>query len=489
MAFFQITTELAPIAKVGGLGDVVYALSKALLREGKPVKVLLPYYSFLNKKRLTPLKEVYKTKLRLSDKSFFEATFFSTYFEDIPLILVHSDDPQKAFSRDSIYGQPDDPYRFLLFLFLVHHYFTNVEKPTLIHLHDWPTAFLAFLYKSHLTTHSPDDPKIILNIHNALHQGRCSRKFFDLLGFDSELLLANPCLQDPDTPTLINLLKSGLCYADALVAVSPTYAKEIQTEEFGYSLAPTFCKYSQKLFGITNGIDLSYFDPAKDHALKKPFPSSFEIKSVLSAKEENKRQLQKTLHFQESNNSPLFAVISRIDEQKGPRLIAHAIDYLMQKDAQFFLLGKPTDPSLESLFYSLEEKHKHTKRFRFHPHFDEDLARLTYASADFILLPSHFEPCGLTQMIGMRYYTIPIARKTGGFADTIIDIDDPHAKEVDKTGILFSSKNYSDLEHALERALALFHNQKRKEDILFHHSLQDFSWKNSLKAYLKIYGK
>lgn len=488
MSIFQVATELAPIAKVGGLADVVYGLSKHLVSNGHDVKVILPFYKHLKKKLIDKPEIIAKSKFSLPGKVDVPVTFYKSAFEDIPLVLIQAKDQDYAFERNSIYGQMDDSYRFLLFLYLVLEYFQTCEKPKVIHLHDWPAAFLAYLYKKQALDHSPLDPTIVLTLHNMLHQGRTSKKPFEKLGIEHTHMFENPCLKDPNNPSLLNLLKAGISYADQITTVSPTYSLEIQTQEFGYSLDQVLVQKREKLRGILNGIDFDYWNPAKDDSLKKKFPSSFDAAKVIKAKKLNREHLRKKFKMEESSH-PLFCTISRLDSQKGPKLIEHAIVYALAKGAQFFLLGSATDPEIEKQYEALKEKYEDNPNFHMSSVFDEDVAKLVYASSDFIVIPSKFEPCGLTQMIAMRYSCTPIVRKTGGLADTVVDIDDPKADSASRVGIVFEGFSKKDIEVSIERALALYLDASEYETILSNQSYLDFSWDRSAKAYLEVYKK
>ncbi|PCI94792.1 hypothetical protein COB11_03435 [Candidatus Aerophobetes bacterium] len=488
MSIFQVTTEIAPIAKVGGLADVVYGLSKELVSTGHDLKIILPYYDFLKTKKLREPKIICKSKFSCSSHITIPVTYYETKLEDLQLILVKAGDKDNSFNRGSIYGQMDDSYRFLLFLYLTMHYFETCEKPSLIHLHDWPTSFLAYLYKCDAMENSPLDPKIVLTLHNMLHQGRTSKKPFEKLGVECSHMFNDDKLIDQNNPTLLNLLKAGISYADSITTVSPTYSEEIQTREFGYALDGALIQKKNVLTGILNGIDLNYWNPNKDDTLKKEFPSTFQFEKIIKAKKANREKLQTMFKMKESK-SPLFCTVSRLDTQKGPELIEHAITFSLDKGAQFFLLGSASDPLVKKQFEKLHEKNKTNPNFHMSGVFDEDVARLVYAAADFIVIPSNFEPCGLTQMIAMRYFCIPIVRKTGGLADSVVDIDQDSVKAVERVGFVFESKDKHDMEQCIERALALYLDKESYEEILSNHALQDFSWERSAKAYLKIYGK
>jgi starch synthase len=480
MLIVHIGSELSPIAKVGGLGDVVFGLSKELLRQGHQVQIILPKYSSLPMESLTQVSCFLKQSFSLKDGSTLKVSFWKARYQDLSLILIDPEPPKALFQRDHIYGEADDIDRFLTFCFLALEYVAScITSPAILHLHDWPAAFTACLYKELYQQVLPFKHKIILTLHNILHQGKCLPSSLKKFGIEK-----NTLLEDPVSPELINLLKGGICYADHVVAVSPTYAEEITTE-FGYYLEPTLLAHKKKLSGILNGIDLHYWDPSHDPLLASPYPVSKDLSQIMQAKAKNRAHLTRLLPLKKE--APLFSCITRLDFQKGPDLIAHAIPIILEQGGQCIILGKALDPKVAHQFSLLQERYAHNPHIHFHKEFNETLAHLVYAASDFIFIPSLFEPCGLTQMIGMRYYTIPIVRKTGGLADTVHDIDDPHVPHEKKVGICFKEFSTQAVDTALHRAFSLYADKSRLIAVLKNLSLQDFSWKESVKHYLLIY--
>lgn len=477
----HVASELAPLAKAGGLGDVVYGLSKELIKLGQEVLLVLPKYRHLKTEEISSLHCTFKKTFHLADSRPFEVFFWKGSYQGISLILIDPQSPEAIFQRESIYGEADDIDRFLLFCFLTVEYL-SLYPPlcSSLHLHDWPTAFIAYLCKKYYFNKLPRY-KIILTIHNILHQGRALPQH--LVRFGIEL---TPDLEDPAESRLINLLKSGLLCADHIVTVSPTYAREITTHAFGYHLNSVLAAHPEKLSGILNGIDLNYWNPKSDPALVMHYSPSDAVTAIIKAKEKNKAHLQHILHLPISS-APLVGCITRLDTQKGPHLIAHAIATILEKGGQCVLLGQVADPNIHKEFLLLKERYAKNPSFHFHDRFNETLARIIYAAADFIIIPSLFEPCGLTQMIAMRYATIPIVRTTGGLADTVHDIDNTAVPSEKKVGICFHDMNQEQLDHALDRAFHLYQDKIALQKTLKNIARQDFSWKESAKKYLKLY--
>ena len=480
MLIIHVATELAPIAKIGGLGDVVYGLSKELARQGHDVHIILPKYKSLPLEKLQNIKVVFKKTFTRPTLPSFEVLFWRASYDSLSLILVDPQTPEAVFNRDNIYGEEDDAYRFLMFCFCTLEYISLCHFPSaILHLHDWPTAAIALLYKQHYQQKGLNH-KTVLTLHNILHQGKCLPETLSFLP-----ITLSASMEDPCQPYLINLLKIGIIHSDCLTTVSPTYAQEIQTPLFGYNLDSLLCEYRHKLHGILNGIDFDYWNPYQDKALFAPYPKD-SINNIFEAKQKNKAHLYQYLHLTPSQG-PLFACITRLDEQKGPHLIAHGVKTILALGGSCIILGKIVNSSTQELFNELKQTYVNHPHFHFHDQFDEGLAKLLYAAADFIIIPSLFEPCGLTQMIAMRYFTIAIVRATGGLADTIYDIEDPTAKENQKVGICFKEMCTKEFDHAIKRAFSLYLDKTLMHRLFKTMSLQDFSWKASAKKYLELY--
>jgi ADP-glucose type glycogen/starch synthase len=316
-----------------------------------------------------------------------------------------------------------------------------------------------------------------------MHQGKADVSKLEWFGITQKNEF-----QDPENPNSLNLLKSAMIYADQITTVSPTYAKEILSHEFSYHLDETIWKCKEKTTGILNGIDYDYFNPYSPSKLPFPFPQTPSSECIIQAKKKNKELLQKELGL-EICSKPLFCSITRLDYQKGPNLIAHVSKKIAEHQGQFIILGQATTPYFASIFTSLKEHLEPKKNFVYIDKFDEDLSKKLFAASDFIFIPSMFEPCGLTQMIGMRFGSIPIARKTGGLIDTVIDFESKEAKEEDKTGVTFFEATEQEADKAISRALSLHQNKELYKKILSNIICKDFSWKHSAQEYLKIYDR
>lgn len=489
MKIVHIASELAPIAKVGGLGDVIHGLSKQQHQNGNDVEIFLPKYDIIK------YRSVENLSLDLPDLWSYEDTFryhnsvWSGIVDGLKVFFIEPHHNQYYFNRGLIYGSLNDVERFLYFCRAVCEYlYTQKKQPDIIHLHDWPTATVAPLIKHIYEDLGFQYGALVLTIHNIEHQGRCHPRNLTRIGLRGEDFRTIEKMQDPDDPSLINLLKGGIIYSDSITTVSPKYAEEIKTPEYGFGLDTTIGEYEHKLSGILNGIEPEYWNPSKDSFLTIKYPSNPTfVERILKHKEENRHELCKKLGI-EPCQGPLITCISRIAKQKSPKLIHRALQYTLQKEGNFVLLGAPHDLHTEKEFLHIKDHYKSNPHVHIELRYDEELAHLLYAAADAIVIPSLYEPCGLTQMISMRYGTVPIARKTGGLADTVFDIDDESVPAKLRTGFTFQSPDESSVDKVLDRVFDCYLNEKNKWMILVQNGLSlDTSWKNSANQYQAQY--
>lgn len=478
MHIVHVASEFAPIAKVGGLGDVLHGLSNELVRLGHTVEVILPKYDCLHVEELKNLQVVFR------DKHDYNYTIWSAGYEGVKIVLIEPHHPQDYFNRGVIYGCHDDVDRFIYFSRVAMEYVHKTgKKVDIVHAHDWPTALTAVLCKEAHT---------VLTIHSMEHQGKCRPFNLTRVGLKAETYLHPEKMQDPHTPTLLNLLKGGIVYADHVTTVSPTYQREVQTVEGGFGLQDTLIQYSHKFSGILNGIDETYWNPEKDPYLVKRYQThtvqtQAQLDGVLKAKKENKRQLRAHCNLKETAQ-PLVASVTRLATQKAPHLIRYALLRTLEKGGQFLLLGSGGSPLVAHEFEALSLTLSTHPDVRILLDKDEALAHLIFASADMFIIPSLFEPCGLTQLISLRYGTVPIAHKTGGLADTVFDVDTAPQPQQERNGFTFDFADAPGVDWGLDRAIACFQNDPQKwRTLLLNGMRQDYSWKHATKDYMKIY--
>jgi starch synthase len=480
MEIYQIASELASIAKVGGLGDVIFGLSQELLRQGHLTTVLIPRYKAINFQDVDKIDLSLSKKIQLPSGALCEVFFWKGVYQGIPVIFVDPQAPFQYFESSSIYGEHNDTLRFMLFSYLCLEYISNSQKKDIcLHLHDWQAAFVS-VFKKLFFKQSLSNAKTVLTIHNLMHQGKALLSELQLFN-----LPESEDFKDPQHPLCINLLKSGMLAADHITTVSKTYAQEICSPLFSYHLDETIWETKYKTQGILNGIDYSYWNPSKKNLLPSPFSGALPASEILAAKQKNKEALQKKFHM-DSGNKPLFCCISRLDHQKGPYLLAHAAQFILAQGGQYFVLGKPSTHEMYELFSKLQT-HLSPKNFIFYDGFDEQLSHLVYASSDAILIPSIFEPCGLTQLIGMHYGTVPIARKTGGLSDTVIDLFEETAPLCERTGFVFEEPDQTAFLKKIEEFFTLYQDRSSLTDVVARITKKNFSWDIPAKQYLHLY--
>lgn len=475
MKIIHIASELAPIVKVGGLADVVSGLAKESIKYGHQVEVILPKYDCIDYSGLKELKVENSEILSYDGPYTYQNTLWSAHLDTLKIWLLEAKHPGFLFSRGKVYGCPDDIDRFIYFSRAALEFlFKADKKPDVLHLHDWPAALVAPLYKEMYIPLGYRVGRVVLTIHNLEHQGKCLPQNITRAGLRGEDFLTSDRMQDPGQPHLINLLKGGIEYADFITTVSPNYEKEIKKVEGGCGLDPTLIKHQRKLKGILNGIDATYWNPEIDPLI----PCSYNLSSFPKGKRTNKIKLQERFGMQEST-APLICSITRLVPQKGPHLIRHALERTLEKGGQFILVGTSPYPEIDKEFRELQKQFLKNKNVAFYFDYDEPLAHLVYAASDMIVIPSIFEPCGLTQMIALRYGTIPIVRATGGLADTVFD---------EKNGFTFDFPDTLGVNWALDRALEMFAKDPRKWKVLIKKGMaQNLSWEKPAQLYLEIY--
>ena len=467
------TSELAPWVKTGGLGDVAAALPPALRRAGTDVQVLLPYYPSVV--RAFPDAPIV-SELPAAVGVFPGAALRSAITADgTPLLLL---DCRACYARE---GNPylgsdgrdwhDNAVRFGLLSYvaaLLASTATPLDwRPDILHCHDWQTA-LAPVYLQYLLK---PVAKSVLTIHNLAFQGLFGAHTLRELGLPQEAW----AMDGVEYYGHLSFLKGGLQHADHITTVSPTYAREIQTDAEGMGMAGLLRYRSAELSGILNGIDTEQWNPAIDPHLVSRYAST-----TLGNKPGNKRALQKRMGLAARDDLPLFGVVSRLSEQKGLDLLLACADELVRLPAQLVVLGSG-DAALEQAFRELAARHP--GQIAVHIGFDEGLAHLIEAGIDAFLMPSRFEPCGLNQMYSLRYGTPPIVRATGGLADTVIDAADKERGN----GFVFESAEPAALLAAVRRAAALWPRPRLWRQLQKNGMAVDNSWSQPAQAYIQLY--
>jgi starch synthase len=457
--------------KTGGLADVAGALPKELKKLGTEVCVILPNYSVIPERFKQTFQFRKSIDVQLGSQSQY-CGIFSTEHDGITYYFI---DNESYFNRDSLYGHDDDGERFSFFSKAVLECIPHLDFiPDVIHCHDWHTAMVNFLLNAHYRQNPMyKDIKTVFTIHNLQFQGIFPYQVMsDLLGLDSQYFN----VEQLEFFGNVNFMKGGIVASDIVTTVSPTYKEEIQLPYYGERLDGLLRKHSNKLIGIVNGIDDSVYNPSVDRDIAVPY----DIDS-LEGKAENKQVLQQYFGLPVVETTPIIAMVTRLTSQKGLDLVLHVVHDLIQEDVQFIVLGSG-DPHYENFFNQMTQKY--SDKVKVYLGFNEALAHQIYAGADLFLMPSQFEPCGLGQLIALKYGTIPIVRETGGLNDTVQSYDESTGEG---NGFTFKNFNAHDMLNTIKRAIYYYRQKETSRRLVQQAMSQDYSWSQSAKEYNEIY--
>ncbi|KAL5655478.1 hypothetical protein ACJX0J_034797, partial [Zea mays] len=415
----HIAAEMAPVAKVGGLADVISGLGKALQKKGHLVEIILPKYDCMQHNQINNLKV-----LDVVVKSYFEGNMFANKIwtgtvEGLPVYFIEPQHPGKFFWRAQYYGEHDDFKRFSYFSRVaLELLYQSGKKVDIIHCHDWQTAFVAPLYWDVYANLGFNSARICFTCHNFEYQGIAPAQDLAYCGLDVDHLDRPDRMRD-NSHGRINVVKGAVVYSNIVTTVSPTYAQEVRSEG-GRGLQDTLKVHSKKFVGILNGIDTDTWNPSTDRFLKVQYSAN-----DLYGKSANKAALRKQLKLASTQASqPLVGCITRLVPQKGVHLIRHAIYKITELGGQFVLLGSSPVQHIQREFEGIADQFQNNNNVRLLLKYDDALAHMIFAASDMFIVPSMFEPCGLTQMVAMRYGSVPVVRRTGGLNDSVFDLDD-----------------------------------------------------------------
>jgi starch synthase len=481
MQILQIASEMTPIAKVGGLGDVLMGLSRELSWKGHETLAVLPFYGLINVEQLTPDGRVDWFDTEFDGVKHRACVSYFHLHNEIAIALL---DTETGYFRNrrTIYGDGDSTASFLFFCRAVVDWLVTFKRrPDILHVHDWPTAALPFMYQ--FFTHEKPHFKSVLTIHNFEYQGRCDWRDLGRAGILRHDFSSHALFQDP-VHQCVNLVKAGALSVDAVSTVSPTYAREMLTPEEGQGLDTLLIGLGKKFVGILNGIDYAFWNPEIDTHLAKRYDSSQEIGEIRAAKKQNRSHLFYSIGVPEIPDVPLIASVTRLVRQKGIHLIRDLFARAEEMNFQCIVLGSVPEPTAERDFAELDAMLRSKGRGAVFLMSDEAFAHRTYAASDIFVTPSLFEPCGLTQLIALKYGSIPVVRRTGGLADTIIDVQ---RNEAVSNGFTFDQPDSSHFTAAVTRALDLFQHPSDWEKLLLKGMKQDFSWNQPGNQYVSLY--
>lgn len=479
-----ITAEKTPIAKVGGLADVITGLSREMTSRNHDLEIVLPRYSHLDTTHIDGLS-IYRNELLVPWFSgFISCQIWKGTVWGQPCYLIDSNKALDYFTRGVTYGESDDDLRFAFFskasLEFIHQ---SGKKPDILHCHDWQTSLVPVLLYELYQQKGLDKTRVCLTIHNFKHQGITNESVLVGTGLNRpDYFFSSDRLLDNYNPHVLNLLKGGMVYSNFMTTVSPKHAWEAKEGDQGFGLRPTLHLYHMKYGGVLNGLDYEYWNPNKDPLI----PYNYAAVSV-GRKSENKEYLQQKFALSRTRQ-PLLAFIGRLDPQKGLDLIQYAIPRILELGGQFILLGNSHDPAINREFEQLKQRLAGNQNVHLELDFNEEFAHFIYAGSDFMLVPSQFEPCGLTQLIALRYGSVPIVRSVGGLADTIFDVADTRQEFHSRNGFCFETYSEKELDKTLIRAINYYNDQPDSFLKLRRNGMeQDFSWKEPAQHYLNIY--
>lgn len=465
-----ISSEIAPFSKTGGLGDVSFSLPVNLKKNGINVISITPLYKTID------LQKYNIKRTELESSIFFDGKWekIEIFYTEIKNLMIYFVKNDRFFNVDKFY-EGESGLRFSFFCYACLELLKKLQfKPDIIHINDWQTGILPVLLKiNYANEQFFYGTKVVLTIHNLAYQGYFPKEILYKINLPDYLFNIDML----EFYGQVNFLKAGIVFSDFITTVSPTYAKEILTPEAGWGLEGVLLKKKDKIKGILNGIDDEIWNPELDKFIYKNYTSN-----TLDLKVYNKLFLQRKLNFKEDKDIILYGFVGRLTYQKGFEFLVNLIPYLANFKTQLVVLGTGEE-YYENMIVKVAEKFK--EKISLNLMFDEEFAHQIYSGIDFFLMPSVYEPCGLSQMISLKYGSIPIARKVGGLNDSIIDITEKNDKP---TGILFKELDLKEFFSATVKSFKLFYDRK---DFLKQMQIKgmnsDFSWNKSCKEYINLY--
>ncbi|MBE9009020.1 glycogen synthase GlgA [Pseudanabaenaceae cyanobacterium LEGE 13415] len=487
MYIVQIASECAPVIKAGGLGDVVYGLSRELENQGHCVELILPKYDCMRYDHIWGLHDAYKDLYVPWFDSWIHCSVYCGWVHGRVCFFIEPHSEDFFFDRGTYYGCNDDNMRFAFFSKAALEFLLQSNKrPDIIHCHDWQTGLVPVMLFEIYKYHGMANQRVCYTIHNFKHQGFGGTDILEATQLRRpEYYFSYDKLRDNFNPFSINFMKGGIVYANAVNTVSPHHAWEARHTTISYGLGHTLEIHQDKFTGILNGIDYGFWNPENDRYLPYDYSAdSFEQKHY------NTKALRERLLLREENK-PIVCFIGRLDDQKGVHLVHHAMYYTLERGGQFVLLGSATESSIDKWFRHEKEFLNSNPDCHIELGFNEELSHLIYAGSDMIVVPSNFEPCGLTQVIALKYGTVPIVRGVGGLVNTVFDHDYDQAHPPEKrNGFVFYESDNVALESGMTRAFDLWgQNRKIFNQLAIQGMKYDYSWKDPAQEYVELYDR
>jgi starch synthase len=483
MFIVMIASEKAPAAKVGGLGDVIHGLSRELAIRGHAVEIILPKYDCMRYDCIYGLTKSHGDLWVPYYNEWIHCDVYFGFVEGAKCFFIDAHSRHGFFNRGVFYGQSDDVERFAFFCRAALEFMFKANKhPDIIHCHDWQTGLVPVLLYEMYQPLGMSHPRVCYTLHNVGHQGIHGEHILRQVGLSPARLMTPDRLLDDHRGFAVNLMKGGIVYSNFVTTVSPRYAYEIRHTWLGMGLQRILGLHHRKFGGVLNGLDYSVWNPEIDHRISRRYSVN-----SLQDKYANKEALRERLWLRHGFK-PIVSFVGRLDHQKGVELIFQAIPYCLVNGCQFVLLGSSPHGQVNDAFWRLKQRLNDHPDCHLEISYDEDLAHLVYAGSDLLLVPSEYEPCGLAQMIGLKYGTVPIVRNTGGLADTVFDADYAPRPYHERNGYVFNDYNHQGLESALRRAIGLwYHYPHYFRELIMNGMRYDYSWNHPGQHYLNIY--
>ncbi len=489
MYIVMLASECAPVAKVGGLGDVVYGLSRELEIRGHAVEIILPKYDCMRYDHIWDLQISHSDLWVPWFNYHIRCTVWFGFIHGRKCFFIEPHSHDNFFSRGSYYGFVDEHMRFAFFTkaaleFLLH----AGKRPEIIHTHDWQTALAPVMLYDLYQQAGMGCSRVCHTIHNFKHQGIAGENVLWFTGLGRpDYYFSRDRLGDDFNPSAINYSKGAVVYANYTTTVSPRHAWEVRHTDWGYGLGHTLHLHREKFGGVLNGLDYEMWNPQNDPYIAVPYDVE-----QFAAKAKNKAALRERMWLRKEQKRevarPLVAYVGRLDAQKGVPLIKHAIRYTLERGGQFVLLGSSPEMGINAEFWELKHELNEHPDCHLEIGYNEELAHIIYAGADLLVVPSLFEPCGLTQMIALRYGAVPVVRAVGGLADTVFDYHHSERPTQQRNGFVFHQTDCHAVESALRRALDLWYEEPEAfQELAMSGMRYDYSWNIPGEKYLEIY--
>lgn len=461
-------SEATPFCKTGGLADVLGSLPYELAKRGHNVMLVLPNHQVVKQKFASKVKHLGQQTIKMHEK---EAYVGFQMLKHDGVTVYFIDNEYYFGNRENLYGDFDDGERYGYFsraiVSLINHLGKSID---VLHLNDWQTGMVPYIIKHH-TSNKIRSIKTLFTIHNIAYQGQFAKDLFPYLDV--------PYSPDIEYDDMINFLKTGISTATHLSTVSKSYAQELQYAYFGYGMETILTTRQNDFDGILNGIDYHYFSPKNDQSID----TKYSLRNYIKGKANNKTALQ-TMFQLPKKDVPIYGIVTRLTDQKGLNLLSDIIEPYLENDAMQLIVLGSGDQDLELFFEYL--RHKFSHNVGIYIGYSDRIARYIYAGSDFFIMPSKYEPCGLSQLISLAYGTLPIVRKTGGLKDSIAPFN-----KFTKEGNGFSFQNFDtyDLKHAIDESLEVYHDEKTFKLLRRRAMNEDFSWTKSADQYELLYKK